>query len=291
MPNYLSRLFYLGNRYHGSQYQPGLATVQGELIKALANWSGEHHSTQTVQLSGRTDRGVHSIGQLVMITTEEFFNIDKINRHLPDDIILWASTEAPTNFVPRYDVLMRHYRYYLDKSWTDVNLELVKTAAVLLIGSNDFYQLTKPDAGRNTTTTILNISVHKHNTSFFLDIFGTRFLWKLVRKIVTLLTEIGKENIELGVINKILSGQKGLVGGIQPAPPENLVLVETIVPFKMWVSKYALRIIRNQLNDQIEQYRRSMRTVNNVIDYFSEPKMTSQHSTKSRNQSDPSDLS
>ncbi|MHA1964365.1 MAG: tRNA pseudouridine(38-40) synthase TruA [Candidatus Thorarchaeota archaeon] len=286
MSNYLARLFYLGGRYHGSQYQPDLVTVQGEMIKALTNWSGEHHSTQTVQLSGRTDRGVHSIGQLVMITTEEQLSIDKINRHLPDDIVLWASTKAPPNFVPRYDVLMRHYRYYLDTSWANLNLEITKKAAALLVGSNDFSQLAKPDAGRNTTTTILNISIHDYNNTYFLDIFGTRFLWKLVRKIVTLLTEIGTERIKLEAINDILSGQKVLPSGIQPAPPENLVLLETIVPFKMKTSKYAIRMIQKQLTEQLEQYRRSIRTVNNVIDYFSESRMTSQHSTKLRNRSD-----
>ncbi|MGD9394943.1 MAG: tRNA pseudouridine(38-40) synthase TruA [Candidatus Thorarchaeota archaeon] len=286
MANYLSRLFYLGTNYHGSQYQPKYTTVQGELIGALKKWSKEQHSTQTVQISGRTDRGVHSIGQLVMITTEKQFNIDKINRYLPDDIILWASTEAPPNFIPRFDVLMRHYRYYLDKSWAKLNLEVVKKATSLLIGSKDFNQLAKPDSGRNTNTTILNISINDDNDTLFLDIFGTRFLWKLVRKMVTLLTEIGTERIELEAINKILSGQKALASGIQPSPPENLVLVETIVPFKMKASKNAIRMIRNQLREQLEQYRRSIRTIVNVIDYFSEPMMTFQHSTKSRNRSD-----
>jgi tRNA pseudouridine38-40 synthase len=286
MSNYLSRLFYLGSRYYGSQYQPDFVTVQGELIEALTNWSGECHSTQSVQLSGRTDRGVHSIGQLVMIATEKQFNIDKINRHLPDDIILWASAEAPSNFVPRYDVLMRHYRYYLDESWNNYNLEVIKKAAVLLIGSNDFSQLAKPDAGRNTITTILNISIHEYNSTYFLDIIGTRFLWKLVRKIVALLAEIGTERINIEDIDDILAGQKTIASGIQPAPPENLVLMETIVPIKMEISKYAIRMIRKQLSDQLEQYRRSIRTVRNVIDYFSESRMTSQHSTKLRNRPD-----
>ena len=289
MPNHLARLFYLGDRYHGSQYQPSLNTVQGELIEALTKWSGEHHSTQTVQISGRTDRGVHSIGQIVMITTEKQFNIDKINRHLPDDIILWASTEAPPSFVPRYDVLMRHYRYYLDKSWSSLNLEVVKETTAHLIGCNDFSLLAKPDAGRNTITTILNISVHDENESFFLDIFGTRFLWKLVRKIVTLLTEIGSERIKPTIIDEILSGQKVIPSGIQPAPPENLVLVESIVPFTMKTSKYAIRIVRNKLNDQFEQYKRSIRTITNIIDFFSEPKKIFQHSAKQQNLSDSLD--
>jgi tRNA pseudouridine38-40 synthase len=224
-----------------------------------------------------------------MITTEEQFNIDKINRHLPDDVILWAFTKAPPKFLPRYDVLMRHYRYYLDRSWANLNLGVVKETIALLIGSNDFSQLAKPDAGRNTITTILNISVQDDNGSFFLDIFGTRFLWKLVRKIVTLLTEIGSDRIKPSVIEEILAGQKVIPSGIQPAPPENLVLVESVVPFTMRTSKYATRIVRNQLKEQLEQYRRSIRTITNVIDFFSEPKMTSQHSTKRRNRSDSSD--
>ena len=72
------------------------------------------------------------------------------------------------------------------------------------------------------------------------------------------------------MINNILKGQNVLASGIQPAPAENLVLVETIVPLKMKTSKYAIRIIHNKLNDQLEQYRRLIRTVNNVIDFFSE---------------------
>ncbi|MFW9786663.1 MAG: tRNA pseudouridine(38-40) synthase TruA [Candidatus Thorarchaeota archaeon] len=291
MVSYLSRLFYLGDNYYGSQYQPGLTTVQGELIDALSDWSGEHHSTQTVQISGRTDRGVHSIGQLVMVSTEKQFNIDKINRYLPDDIILWAFTVAPSNFVPRYDVLMRHYRYYLDQSWSQVNLTSVKKAVSLLVGSNDFNQLAKPDGDRNTVTTILNISIHEFNGSYFLDIFGTRFLWKLIRKMITLLTEIGKERIRLDAINDILSGKRVLASGVQPAPPENLVLMESVVPIRMTTSKNAVRLIRTMLADQLGRYRRAITTIENVSGFFSEPKMTFQHSTKQQNHSDSLDLS
>lgn len=289
MPNYLSRLFYLGDHYYGSQYQSGLPTVQGELIEALSEWSGEHHSTQTVQLSGRTDKGVHSIGQLVMVSTERYFNIDKINRCLPDDIILWASKEAPLNFMPRYDALMRHYRYFLDKSWAELNLEAVKEAASLLVGSNDFNQLAKPDGDRSTITTILNISIHNDRDIHFLDIYGTRFLWKLVRKIVTLLREIGFERIKLGLVNDLLSGKPVFPSGIRPAPPENLVLVETIIPLKMKSNKYAIRLIHKKLRNQLERYRRSIQTIDNIIDYFSEPRMISRRSTKLQNHSDSLD--
>jgi tRNA pseudouridine38-40 synthase len=286
MPNYLSRLFYLGNRYYGSQYQPGLPTIQGELIEAISEWSGEHHSPQTVQIAGRTDKGVHSIGQLVMITTEKNFNIDKINRYLPDDIMLWASIEAPLNFVPRHDVMMRHYHYYLDKAWTTLNLSAVKGAASRLVGSYDFNQLAKPDGDRSTITTILNICINKQNNTFFLDIFGTRFLWKLIRKMVTLLTEIGNEHVKIDSITDLLAGKPVFPSGIQPAPPENLVLVETVVPFRMKPSKNAVRMIRKELMNQLDRYNRSIETIDNIIDHFSDARPISQHSTKSRSQSD-----
>jgi tRNA pseudouridine38-40 synthase len=282
MTDYLARLFYLGDRYYGSQYQPGFDTVQGQLIEALKKWSGEKHSPQTVQLSGRTDRGVHSIGQLVKVSTSKQIDIDTINKHLPDDIQLWALAKAPTNFKPRYGVLMRHYRYYLTESWKNIDSTLVKEAINKLIGSNDFNHLSKPDSGRNTSTTILNIALHNTTDTHYLDIFGTRFLWKLVRKIVTLLTDVGIRTIRPCEINDIILGRLKIPSGIKPAPPENLVLVETIIPMKLKISKYAIRRITALLKDQLEYHRHTTRTLNNVIDYFSEPRTTFQLSTNRR---------
>jgi tRNA pseudouridine38-40 synthase len=287
MTDYLARLFYLGDLYYGSQYQLGFDTVQGKLIDALNSWTGETHSPQTVQLSGRTDRGVHSIGQLVMLTTSKPIDVDKINKHLPEDIQLWASVKAPVDFKPRYSVLMRHYRYYLTEFWNDVDSTLVKKAINILIGSNDFSHLSKPDAGRNTLTTILNISLQDANEVFFLDFFGTRFLWKLVRKIVTLLTDVGRGKIGLDVINDILSGRIRIPSGIRPAPPENLILIETAIPFKLKISKYAIRRIMAHLHERFEYHKHSTKTLRNVIDFFSEPRLTFRPSTKRRNSSEP----
>ncbi len=289
MTDYLARLFYLGDLYYGSQSQPGFNTVQGKLIDALNSWSGETHSPQTVQFSGRTDRGVHSIGQLVKVATSKQIDVDKINKHLPEDIQLWASLKAPIDFKPRYSVLMRHYRYYLTDSWEDVDSTMVKKAIPLLIGSNDFNHLSKPDAGRNTITTILNIALQEINGVAYLDIYGTRFLWKLVRKIVTLLTDVGIKEIRLDEINDILIGRIKIPSGIRPAPPENMILVETALPLKLKISKYAIRRIIAHLSERFEYHRRSTRTLSNVIDFFSEPGMTYRPSAKRRTPSKPLD--
>jgi tRNA pseudouridine38-40 synthase len=287
MTDYLARLFYLGDRYYGSQYQPGIDTVQGKLIDALHNWSGETHSPQTIQLSGRTDRGVHSIGQLVMVSTSKQIDVERINKFLPEDIQLWASAKAPVDFKPRYSVLMRHYRYYLPDSWETVDHTSVKKAINILTGSNDYNHLSKPDSGRNTMTTILNISLQVTNGMFWLDILGTRFLWKLVRKIITLLSDVGSGEIRINEINDILTGHVSIPSGIRPAPPENLVLVESVIPLRMKTSKYAVRRIMAHLKERFEHHNRSMRTLCNVIDFFSEPRMTSRPSTKKQTPSEP----
>ncbi len=284
MTDYLARLFYLGDRYYGSQIQPGLKTVQGELIKAVSKWSGETHSSHTIQLSGRTDRGVHSLGQLVMITTDKRFSIDGINKHLPEDIVLWARVQAPEGFRPRSGALMRHYRYFLDESWNNINQNYIREAISLVVGSNDFNFLSKPDERRNTVTTVLNVAFSEVPNLKFLDIYGTSFLWKFVRKVVTLLTAIGLGKIKPETILEILNGSKKTVrGGIEPAPPENLVLMETIVPFRFITSKYALRRIQNYLNTRREFLRRSSITLFGLTDHFSSSMMSYQHSTNSHN--------
>jgi tRNA pseudouridine38-40 synthase len=283
MADYLARLFYLGDYYYGSQLQPGLKTVQGELIDAMHAWSKESHSKQTVQLSGRTDRGVHSFGQLVLLTSNKQLNIDQINKHLPEDIILWAKTRAPEGFRPRSSALMRHYRYYLGPIWKDIDHDQVKKGISLLIGSKDFNMLSKPD-GRNTVTTILNISTGEDSGIPFLDVVGTSFLWKFVRKTVTVLTEIGLHRMEPDVILEVIQGiRKRNRGGIEPAPPENLILMETIVPFPLIPSKYGLKRVQKIVNDRLDFIRRTSNTLSGFSSYLSSSMMPYQRPTNRRN--------
>ena len=284
MADYLARLFYLGDYYYGSQIQLGVKTVQGELIDAMHAWSKESHSKQTVQLSGRTDRGVHSFGQLVLLSTDKQLNIDQVNKHLPEDIILWAKTKAPEGFRPRSSALMRHYRYYLGPIWKNIDENQVKKGISLLIGSKDFSMLSKPDERRNTITTVLNVSIGQDSGVPFLDVFGTSFLWKFVRKTVTLLTEIGLNYMEPDVILEVLQGiKKRKPGGIEPAPPENLILMETIVPFSLKPSKYGLKRIQKIVNDRLDFVKRTGNTLSGFSAYLSSSMMPYQRPTNQRN--------
>ncbi len=257
MINYIARLFYLGASYHGSQWQPNVRTIQGELIDALNSWSGQEYNTESVILSGRTDKGVNSIGQVVRFDSREPLNLDKVNAYLPEDIVLWAHSEVPVAFNPRYDILSRHYRYYLNNANFSMDLERIKKGANLLIGTHNYALLSKPDTGRNTRTTILNVSVRSTNDTLVFDFFGVRFLWKLVRKSVTLLKWIGLNLYSPSIISDLLTSKERIPGGIDPALPEGLVLVEAIVPIRMKPSMNALKLIRKVVNSNLGYFRRS----------------------------------
>lgn len=268
MVAYLARLFYLGSNYHGSQWQPGLRTVQGTLIDAMSNWSGEKHSPATVQLSGRTDGGVHSIGQIVMISTDKPLDINQINKHLPGDIALWAHAVAPPGFRPRQSIIMRHYRYYLDASNLELNKESMMTAAQHLAGTHDFTLLSKRDGNRSSKATLLNACISESRGVMALDMFGTSFLWKLVRKIVSLLIHVGLNELSPELVPEILQKRNTIHGGIRPAAPECLVLMEAVVPLRMNVNKFALRRVRKYINTQLSFFVRSAKVMSALNDDF-----------------------
>ncbi|TFF86909.1 tRNA pseudouridine(38-40) synthase TruA [Candidatus Thorarchaeota archaeon] len=270
MTEHLARLFYLGTRYHGSQYQPTVRTVQGEVIKAVSLWSGEEHSSRTIRFSGRTDRGVHSFGQVVQISTDSSLDLDRINKHLPPDIIFWASVKAPEGFQARYNALLRHYRYYLDDTWNNVDLDEVRSATEHLIGCNDFSPLSKPDGDRNTVTAVLNMKLVKKPGGFYLDVFGTSFLWKFVRKAVTLLYWVGNGKMDSTSIPAILQESEDILpSGIRPAAPEGLVLVETVVPVRFHKSRHAIESMKRFLESQAEFHKRCQITLKGVVSLFS----------------------
>ncbi|MHA1771154.1 MAG: tRNA pseudouridine(38-40) synthase TruA [Candidatus Thorarchaeota archaeon] len=255
MTAFLTRLFYFGDGFHGSQVQPGLRTVQGELITAISRWSGEEHDTKTIRLSGRTDRGVHSIGQVAMIKTDVPFSVMGINKYLPPDMGLWAFCKINDEFNPRHDILARYYRYYLLHN-DDLDISIMQKASQMLVGIHDFKFLSKRDGTRPTTTTLLNVAVVPAKSALKIEVHGTSFLWKLVRNIVSLLILVGSHQINLDDVNNIVLTKTRLASGIRPAPPEALFLMESIVPFHFILDKYGVRRMQKIINGRLNFFRR-----------------------------------
>jgi tRNA pseudouridine38-40 synthase len=205
---------------------------------------------------------------LALIESDEPINIDKVNRLLPEDIVLWASTEVQPGFKPRFDVLMRHYRYYMAVDEKELDFFSMRKAVESLIGSHDFSILSKPDGDRETSTTILNIYFHTNRNNIVFDVFGTNFLWKLVRKIITLLMEIGINKYDYTLATELIENRHSTRGGISPAPPEGLILIEAVVPFRMKQSKYAIRRIRKELEERSTTMTRMITTLTSLTTDF-----------------------
>ena len=101
---------------------------------------------------------------------------------------------------------------------------------------------------------------------------------------MTLLTEIGLHNIEPEVILEVLQGiKKRNRGGVEPASPENLILMETIVPFSFISSKYGLKRIQKLLNDRLDFVERMSNTLSGFSSYLSSSIMPYQRLTNQRN--------
>ena len=268
LPAQIARLFYLGTNYRGSQWQPGLPTVQGDLITALNKWNNEIYTPQSIQISGRTDTGVHSLGQIVMIENASPLDLDQINKYLPEDITLWAQAAAPLGFRPRYDTLMRHYRYYYPLDQYKMDIGAINSALQLLVGTHDFSLLAKPDGERTTNATILNACAFDDGKVLTIDIFGTSFRWRLVRKVVSLLFKIGTTELYPDIISEYLKMNNQISGGIYPAPPEGLILIEAVIPIRMKQSKNALKRIRKILHERQIVYHRNSITISELVTDF-----------------------
>ena len=202
-------LEYDGSRYSGWQEQKNARTVMGELRKAAAAvLSGDFE----MQGAGRTDAGVHALGQVAHIRTKVPIRhapgeiLRRLNDLLPADIVVLKVEAAPRNFHARHDALSRSYIYQIStrkqaftkktvwwvKEPLDVNA--MSSAASLLVGRHDFICFRAADAARPDESTV--VVVESATIEFEEDIIQFRieashFLWRMVRRIVGCLVKIG----------------------------------------------------------------------------------------------------
>jgi tRNA pseudouridine38-40 synthase len=155
------KVAYIGSDFYGFQRQPNVRTVEGEIIKVLEELEiFENPYDGKFSIAGRTDRGVHSLGNVIAFISEKEIRINQINNHLPEDIQLIAIAPVRYGFKPRYPI-RRHYRYYLkDFHDEDLDLKAMENLKELFIGTHDFTNFTK----RNQRTPIRTIDEIRINT-------------------------------------------------------------------------------------------------------------------------------
>jgi tRNA pseudouridine38-40 synthase len=236
-------LAYDGTAYAGWQVQPGQRTLQGTLEAALAKITRE---TIRVTASGRTDAGVHALGQVVSFHTESSLPADvfqrALNAELPDDMVVLAAAEAPAGFHAIRDAVRKRYRYLLhDGRVSDVfrrhevwhyreplDAAAMHRAAQALLGKHDFRSFESAWQRTSSVRTIFDISVVRGRSGdenlIALEVEADGFLYNMVRAIVGTLVEVGRGTRGESWSAEVLAAQDRRTAGMT-APPQGLFLL------------------------------------------------------------------
>ena len=237
------RLAYDGTEFHGSQYQPELRTVQGELERGLLKigWNGK-----SVLFAGRTDAGVHAAGQVIAFDLDWGHTEKKlqkaINAVVPQDISAVEVKRTKIDFHPRYQALSREYHYqitnsptrdplqerYIWRVWPETDVKLMEKASRHLIGSHDFAAFGKPHQPDGSTfREISRAAWRKEGSKLVFELEGNAFLYHMVRHIVAVLVKIGQKAEPEHLIKKYLDDPTGPEAqGLAPAKGLSLVEVK-----------------------------------------------------------------
>lgn len=239
------KVAYLGTDYYGFQRQPGLSTVEGELLSAL----DELGLVDDVEkcgfgIAGRTDRGVHSLGNVITFLTEERVIVNQINDALPQSIRVVGEAKVPLRFKARY-ALKRHYRYLIPILDDYIDFEVMVDASRLFKGTHNFTNFSKRSE-RSPVRTIDEITVTRDGGMLRVDVVGESFLWNMVRKIVSVILMVGEGDYPLEGIERLFDPK--IDYPIKPMPPEGLILMDiTYSGIKFEQDSYAVKTFKSFL--------------------------------------------
>ena len=234
-------LSYDGTDFHGWQRQPGLRTVQGALEDALAQLTGTRPATNA---SGRTDAGVHALGQVVHFLTishhsNETF-VRALNAILPHDVRVLTAEEKPQAFHATLDARSKRYRYVIDNgsiadvfqlrySWhvrPPLDAAAMARAGRFLLGRHDFRSFETEWPNRmSSVRTILDLSVERADSFVTIEVEADGFLYNMVRSIAGTLMLVGAGKRPLAWVAEVLAGENRVLAG-PTAPAKGLFLVK-----------------------------------------------------------------
>jgi len=241
MARYQVILAYDGTGFTGSQIQANSRTVQGELERALHNlgWSGK-----SVIMAGRTDTGVHAIGQVAAFDFDWTHSAEKLlwalNADLPSDLVIRSLRLASADFHPRFDATSREYRYrmffepirdplrekYLWRTWPAVDEDALKRNASIFLGKHDFAAIGSRTTPKGTTVRTVTKAEWKKmpDGEWQFEVRADAFLYRMVRRLVFVQVSVAQGKCSVEKVQHALSKQGVLLAGLAPA--HGLTLVE-----------------------------------------------------------------
>jgi tRNA pseudouridine38-40 synthase len=239
---------YDGTDFAGFQAQPGQRTVQGELERAIERMAG--HPVR-VRGAGRTDTGVHALGQVVAFDARRAIPergwMLGLDTYLPPDIRVQQASAVNPGYHPRFDAAGKLYRYLIQsgeaknpllraRAWQlgspqAPELVRMRAAAAGLVGTHDFRAFRQADDEReNTVRTLWRVDVIEgfggDASLIAIEVEGTAFMKNMVRILAGTLVDVGLGRIALDHVPRLLGAEARRESAGQTAPAHGLVLVE-----------------------------------------------------------------
>jgi tRNA pseudouridine38-40 synthase len=250
MPRFMLTIEYAGTRYSGWQIQENARTVQGEIDRAVRKVT----SRKDFDLygSGRTDAGVHAIAQVahldVSTTLPAETLVRRLNDLLPADINILSGVVVPHRAHARHDAVGRRYLYQIARRRTafakpfvwwvkePLDLDRMRAAAALFVGMRDFKSFAAEDAGDrrrprgaesegrpSSLVLVEHLEVGTDGDLVLIAIEGSHFLWKMVRRIVGVLVEVGRGGLGVDDVSALFESRSAAPARLT-APASGLFL-------------------------------------------------------------------
>lgn len=246
---------YQGSAYHGWQSQPGLTCIQTCLDQAISQVA-DHPIA--LSCAGRTDKGVHALGQVVHFDTTAHRShrawLLGCNSYLPADIRINWLQKVDSSFHARFSALARRYYYiiynhrlknalwnqYTSHNYYPLNENAMQSAAQMLIGEHDFSSFRAANCqARSARREVQHIKVMRDGCYIIIDIQANAFLHHMVRNISAVLMTIGSGKKTIGWAKEVLSARDRTAADVT-ATPNGLYLYQVFYP-----ENFALPSIEN----------------------------------------------
>jgi tRNA pseudouridine38-40 synthase len=236
-------LEYSGTRYHGWQVQPNAVTIQGTLEACLARLT---NAPVRLHAAGRTDAGVHALGQVVHFDTASTIALAALvrgaNSLLPRDIVVRQAEDVPMHFHARYSARRKTYAYIIHNhsvpsalrapyAWhvpQALALPAMRAAARVLLGRHNFSAFRAASCtARDPWRCLFCLRIVRHDERLVVVLTADGFLQHMARTIVGTLVAIGRAQLPADAMATILhSGQRQYAG--PTAPAHGLFLVRVV---------------------------------------------------------------
>lgn len=244
MPRFKVYLEYEGTRFAGWQIQKNAKSIQGEFFRVIEDAFG----TKTFEFygSGRTDAGVHAIEQVAHLDVQTQLSPEKIkyalNDRLPHDINVLNVEKANPRFHARHDAAARSYIYLISRRKTalgkqyvwwikdGLDFEAMQAAAEAYSGFKDFSAFSDDTPEEKSTMVELNFAdLYEYGDTIIVHIVGSHFLWKMVRRMVGILAEVGRGNLKAREVPRLFIDDNPNIARYT-APPSGLFLEKIYYP-------------------------------------------------------------